>query len=299
MTLEAQFVDALREHVGTGVLGRMLDVLGTEGYSVGPFGIDRDAPILEGDEELARQVDVVRNSGAERFYQRKVSDVSEADMIEYFKTLNGASELNSGLFANHFSKTFINSANKTEFLRQVADDVALTQWYSGELGGRLQMVSKLILSHAERNTNRDAFFIQLGEYDTHGAMKAILNNRKFPDLNKGIKSFYQELKVAGMLEKVTFVLGSEFGRVSFDEVQSSIKDASGNTVISHYRPHPCFLYPQTLTPNTSGGTDHAWGGNYFAFGGGMKGGRILGHYPESMTESDPTNDGRGRLIPTT
>lgn len=31
----------------------------------------------------------------------------------------------------------------------------------------------------------------------------------------------------------------------------------------------------------------------------MKGGRVLGEYPQGFTESDPTNDGRGRLIPTT
>jgi uncharacterized protein (DUF1501 family) len=223
MAMEAQLVDALREHVGTGVLGRMLDVLGTEGYNVGPFGIDREAPILEGDAELARQVDVIRNSGAEPFYPRKVSDVSEADMIDHFKTLNGASELNSGLFANLFSKTFVNSANKTEFLRQVASDDDLTQAYRGSLGEGLKMVSKLILSHAERNTNRDAFFIQLGGYDTHESVRSILDFYKFPDLEKGIRSFYKEMKVAGMLENVTFVLGSEFGRVSFDEVRRSIE----------------------------------------------------------------------------
>ena len=56
---------------------------------------------------------------------------------------------------------------------------------------------------------------------------------------------------------------------------------------------------QTLTPNSGSGTDHAWGGNYFVFGGDMKGGKILGHYPAGFTEADPTNLGRGRLVPTT
>ena len=35
------------------------------------------------------------------------------------------------------------------------------------------------------------------------------------------------------------------------------------------------------------------------FGGDVKGGKILGEYPRSFRESDPTNIGRGRLIPTT
>lgn len=33
------------------------------------------------------------------------------------------------------------------------------------------------------------------------------------------------------------------------------------------------------------------------FGGDVKGKKILGQYPRSFAESDPTNIGRGRLIP--
>jgi uncharacterized protein (DUF1501 family) len=34
------------------------------------------------------------------------------------------------------------------------------------------------------------------------------------------------------------------------------------------------------------------------FGGDVRGGRILGEYPRSFDESESTNIGRGRLIPT-
>jgi hypothetical protein len=34
-------------------------------------------------------------------------------------------------------------------------------------------------------------------------------------------------------------------------------------------------------------------------GGQVNGGKILGEYPKGFTEKDPTNDGRGRLVPTT
>ena len=33
--------------------------------------------------------------------------------------------------------------------------------------------------------------------------------------------------------------------------------------------------------------------------GDMKGGKVMGEYPKSFAESDPTNIGRGRLMPTT
>ena len=35
------------------------------------------------------------------------------------------------------------------------------------------------------------------------------------------------------------------------------------------------------------------------FGGDVRGGRIMGDYPRSFSVSDPTNIGRGRLLPTT
>lgn len=68
-----------------------------------------------------------------------------------------------------------------------------------------------------------------------------------------------------MLDQVTFVVQSEFGR--------------------------------TISPNTGRGSDHAWGGNAFVWGGQIDGGKILGQYPRSFDESDPANIGRGRLIP--
>ena len=40
-------------------------------------------------------------------------------------------------------------------------------------------------------------------------------------------------------------------------------------------------------------------GNYFMLGGGLKGGHILGEYPDNLTMDGPLNIGRGRFIPTT
>jgi uncharacterized protein (DUF1501 family) len=104
---------------------------------------------------------------------------------------------------------------KTDFLREVTNDIKkdLTQTFSGTLGSRLKMVSQLILTHKERGTNRDTFFVQMGGFDTHANMKSTLDNYRYPDINNGIKTFYAELKEAGLLANVTFVLGSEFGRV--------------------------------------------------------------------------------------
>ena len=47
------------------------------------------------------------------------------------------------------------------------------------------------------------------------------------------------------------------------------------------------------------GTDHGWGGNYFLTGGAVLGKRILGQYPETLTEDGISILGRGRVIPST
>ena len=90
---------------------------------------------------------------------------------------------------------------------------------------------------------------------------------KLPSLNHAVATFWAEIKAQGLANNVVVVQGSEFGR--------------------------------TISPNSNLGSDHAWGGNYFMFGGDVKGGKIKGEYPKSFSESDSTNIGRGRLIPST
>ena len=56
---------------------------------------------------------------------------------------------------------------------------------------------------------------------------------------------------------------------------------------------------RTLTGNTRG-TDHGWGGNSYVAGGALRGGRVLGAFPERLDEDhSDVNIGRGRVIPTT
>ena len=50
------------------------------------------------------------------------------------------------------------------------------------------------------------------------------------------------------------------------------------------------------------GSDHAWGGNYFMLGGQVRGGRVVGKYPNDLTKDSPLNAGansRVRFMPTT
>merc|ERR1712127_655615 len=87
------------------------------------------------------------------------------------------------------------------------------------------------------------------------------------DMDNGLKDFTAEMKAQGLWDSVTLVAVSEFGR--------------------------------TLTENTSNGSDHAWGGNYFIAGGDVQGKKILGSYPNNLSAESPYIFGPGISIPTT
>ena len=51
------------------------------------------------------------------------------------------------------------------------------------------------------------------------------------------------------------------------------------------------LQKSTLSANSGGGSDHGWSGTSFMLGGNIKGGRILGNYPDDLTSDSPLDIG--------
>lgn len=98
-----------------------------------------------------------------------------------------------------------------------------------------------------RGVNRDSFAIDLGGFDTHFDLKSVLE-LKFKEIGPVLKGFRDELVNLGLWDGITVVVSSEFGR--------------------------------TVTPNTSAGTDHGWGGHHMIMGGkvsGSMGVRVIGY----------------------
>ncbi|MBF4517426.1 DUF1501 domain-containing protein [Flavobacterium sp. ANB] len=142
-----------------------------------------------------------------------------------------------------------------DFVRKIANSVtegsdeiqkALTKSKSEisypktELSKNLEWIGRLI----KGNLNSKVYYTSLGGFDTHDNQLAI-HERKLTDLNDALFSFYQDLKQAQLLQNVTIVVFSEFGR--------RVKD-NGN------------------------GTDHGTAAPMFVIGGNNKG-TILGNNP--------------------
>jgi len=108
------------------------------------------------------------------------------------------------------------------------------------LSKNLEWIARLI----KGNLNSKVYYTSLGSFDTHDNQLAI-HERKLTDLNDALYRFYQDLKQAQLMQNVTVVVFSEFGR--------RVKD-NGN------------------------GTDHGTAAPMFIIGGNNKG-TILGNNP--------------------
>ncbi|WP_298120047.1 DUF1501 domain-containing protein [Flavobacterium sp.] len=108
------------------------------------------------------------------------------------------------------------------------------------LAKNLEWISRLI----KGNLNSKVYYTSLGGFDTHDNQLDI-HKRKLSELNDAVFSFYQDLKNAKLMQNVTLVVFSEFGR--------RVKD-NGN------------------------GTDHGTAAPMFIIGGNTKG-TIVGQNP--------------------
>lgn len=106
--------------------------------------------------------------------------------------------------------------------------------------------------------------ITLSNYYQHDNVKAGLDELT-NTMNGGLLSFTKEMKSQGVWDDITIVMVSEFAR--------------------------------TLPGNTGAGSDHAWAGNYFIAGGDVKGKRILGNFPNVLSDDGPLIFEPGIVIP--
>ena len=133
--------------------------------------------------------------------------------------------------------------------------------FGGGWPSQLRQVAKLIKIRETLGTERAVFFTSQGGWDTHTS-----HNPPWSRINDGLNKFATEMKSQGVWDDVLVVSVSDFAR--------------------------------TLTSNGDG-TDHAWGGNHFIAGGGVKGGRFHGQFPQSLAlDSDLNINNRGRILPT-
>jgi uncharacterized protein (DUF1501 family) len=134
------------------------------------------------------------------------------------------------------------------------------------LATQLQTVARIIKVRAALGLSRQIFYCSLGGFDTHSGQLAT-QDQLLQQLSQAVGAFYQATVDLNVQNAVTTFTASEFGR--------------------------------TLTPNSGGGTDHAWGSHHFVIGGGVQGGKFYGQFPDLHLGGPSDSGNRGALIPTT
>lgn len=133
------------------------------------------------------------------------------------------------------------------------------------LGRQLQMSARLIAARGQLGVPRQCFFASIGGFDTHGDDQMQRQNELFGEMADAMAALQAAINELGVARDVTLFTASDFGR--------------------------------TLASNGQG-SDHGWGGHHWVMGGSVRGGRIVGRFPE-LVVGGPDDTSQGIWIPST
>lgn len=174
----------------------------------------------------------------------------------------------AGLMQESFAQLTKTSLEAQEFfLSQFNgyDDSAVAGFFpgGGSLMSQFRAAAKAIALRPQLGLKRQTIYLSLGGWDHHGELLTTQAGM-LTVLSAALTGFQKALDQLGLQDSVVTFTASDFGR--------------------------------TLRSNGRG-TDHAWGGNAFAMGGPVLGGRVHGVFPDLALEGPDDVGYGGRLVP--
>lgn len=267
----------------SGVLGRIFKAIDAQAVASGEDPIKTSAYSINSDRTMFRgsPVDPVLLSSYQGMLTYEGSQTAataynpserSANLKDYQRLVSNEA---GSLFAETHNAAVRASLHDSERVSALLRNATLTQdWrkainraskgHGQDFVAQFEQVASVIAAREPFEAERDVFYVEFGGFDHHAEVLDKLQE-KFRDINFALEAFVAEMKAQGVWDHITVQSLSEFGR--------------------------------TLTSNGRG-TDHAWGGNHFTIGGGVRGGEIHGEYPELRIDGAQSVSSRGALLPT-
>ena len=141
----------------------------------------------------------------------------------------------------------------------------------GSIGQRLRVLASALPVFKSQGYKRQVFLVSWGAFDTHtnqrgGDMNS--QDTQFVAMAKALAAFDETNRANGIDMNVVTLMMSDFGR--------------------------------TVRPGSGGGSEHAWGNHWFAMGGPVAGGNVIGSFPSPQLGGPDDGDlgNNGRHVPT-
>ena len=140
--------------IGTGVLGRMTDVLTAKyGHYTSPFSIGQFSIATAGRPNKSGAPTVVNGKGVSHFYL-------DNELKNSIAKLHNKTESDSGLFAESWSESLMESIGNGELLNKLLNSVKTTATFPNTgLGKDFQTISRLIATRELRGVDVDTFYV--------------------------------------------------------------------------------------------------------------------------------------------
>lgn len=184
-----QTASGAQEYLTEGWLGRYLDLQCTTTQPTGGVNIDSiDNLALRGKEPNSITV-----KDPARFRSQATTEASQ---------LSSNPQLD---FVRKIASTVVEGAD--DIRRAIAASQTEVSYPTTALGKNLEWIARLI----KGNLHTHVYYTSQNGYDTHDNQKTIHHN-KLNELDEAVYAFYTEIKRAGLLQQVTLVVFSEFGR---------------------------------------------------------------------------------------
>ncbi len=156
MITEAATLDPHDSVAGTGILGRMAGVLSKNGYNAGSFGVRKKSVSIVGRRGTSNPV-VLGKSGIGSVYL-------DNDVDNILPKLHNKTEAHSGLFADSFSDSLVESIANTKFLENAINSLGSvttsTSFPNSILGQSLKTIAQMIATRETRSVDVDMFYVQ-------------------------------------------------------------------------------------------------------------------------------------------